>query len=266
MKKAKSETVFSLFSFQDIITSITGIMMLVVLMLVLQILEQKFVKSPMKSISNERIEELKTELEELKKLHEQEKKFVEENKLIIQNLSKLNIHKIDNKLEALKLKLKLLKSKNAEYISNNQEKEKEDEENKKKLSKLNKNAEELQKLIIVSKELKEKMKQNAKKVKFIAEKSQDGKEPIVVLCTNRKLEVKIQSSNEYKSFTNNSAVGIFDMKTEFYAWMKEQDKDLNYFLFLIKPSALYHKRFYEGAAKKFGFECASTPVNMEIEL
>lgn len=67
MKKKSSQSPFSLFSFQDIITAITGIMFLIVLMLVLLVLEEPDPQQAEASANQAAQEKLQQSLQELQK-------------------------------------------------------------------------------------------------------------------------------------------------------------------------------------------------------
>ena len=97
-RKSNGESAISLFSFQDIITSITGIMFLVVLLLMLMMITSR-VPTGKNSRSSESVKELQKELTELKnklqELRDSQKNLDKE----IDNLKKLSPEEIQKQKE-----------------------------------------------------------------------------------------------------------------------------------------------------------------------
>ena len=100
-RKSNGESAISLFSFQDIITSITGIMFLVVLLLMLMMITSR-VPTGKNSRSSESVKELQKELTELKnklqELRDSQKNLDKE----IDNLKKLSPEEIQKQKEELR--------------------------------------------------------------------------------------------------------------------------------------------------------------------
>ena len=115
-RKSKEETAISLFSFQDIITSVTGIMFLVVLLLMLMMITSRIPKfkdtQASESIKELRKEAniLKNQLQQLRKNHEQQNKEIEQ-------LKKLSPEEIQRKLEEFRQILQIEQAQ-AETLAN----------------------------------------------------------------------------------------------------------------------------------------------------
>ncbi|MBR4664563.1 MAG: hypothetical protein IKO93_11885 [Lentisphaeria bacterium] len=251
----------SFFSFQDIITSITGIMFLVVIMLVLIVLQQ----GPMKVQQKNR--EIQAELTALKKemkqirevliqlrrqAAEQNRRIEELKKLRIESLPELKekwirqLQQIDNsilKLEeenALVLQAQKeqtgLKKKSEILIARNQFK-----------------SAELQKqLAALNDEIRHREEQYNKirnVIRFVWNRN-NPKQPVLLECSGTEISVNsIGNSFPRKTFTI-----VNDNYADCLAFCRSLPAERVYFVLLLKPSAFSYGESLSEALKKAGFE------------
>ncbi len=250
-KTKNSDSPITLFSFQDIITSITGIMILVVLMLILHIIESHSSSASEESPRMKDIASLRKTLEEMEKKLKQEANWQAENEKIIADA-------VTSDLESLPFKINEEKRTNAKLNSNFSE-------NKKVLENLKAEKEILdKKCILIDKQIEEaeeinadkekehqnildmlaKLLENLKKEKESEEKRiyfslerQEGKMPILAECSSAGIKVKIVKNSEIKEFSDDSSsfVGTVNSFTD---WLEKRGtNESEYILFIVKPSS-----------------------------
>ena len=257
MAKKDNSPAISFFSFQDIITSITGIMFLVVMMLVLMILQQpdsaakqmdQRVKENVKKLEQE-VKALKQSLLILAKQAEMRKKRLEELKKL--NMEKLPAIKNElvSKLEAADALLLQMDAEEKDFLK----KQKEEVDKKAKLlldldenEKLKKVNElkivELKDLVLRQKKLAAKYKNI---VKFVWDKS-NPKRPVLLDCSEKKI---VMNSLDGK-IRNKSFSSISDCLD----YCKTLPADDTYFILLIKPSAFHYAENLSAQLREAGFE------------
>ena len=257
MAKKDNSPAISFFSFQDIITSITGIMFLVVMMLVLMILQQpdsaakqmdQRVKENVKKLEQE-VKALKQSLLILAKQAEMRKKRLEELKKL--NMEKLPAIKNElvSKLEAADALLLQMDAEEKDFLK----KQKEEVDKKAKLlldldenEKLKKENEqkivELKDLVLRQKKLAAKYKNI---VKFVWDKN-NPKRPVLLDCSEKKIVMNsLDGKIRNKSFSTIS---------DCLDYCKTLPADDTYFILLIKPSAFSYAESLSMALRKNGYE------------
>lgn len=188
-RKGSEGSAISLFSFQDIITSITGIMFLVVLLLVLMMITSKVPTAKDNNKSNENVKELQKELAELKNklqaLRDSQKKIdkeiddlkklspeeIRKRKLELQKILQVDQVKLDTLTSSLKLKEDQYKQLQTEL----QDLDKSVTHRKKLIEDLKKQLEELNKVI----KAKETNRQQRTRVMKYVVHSNSAKQPVL---------------------------------------------------------------------------------------
>ena len=188
-RKGSEGSAISLFSFQDIITSITGIMFLVVLLLVLMMITSKVPTAKDNNKSNENVKELQKELAELKNklqaLRDSQKKLDKE----IDDLKKLSPEEIQKrklelqkilqadqvKLDTLTSSLKLKEDQYNQLKTEHHDLDKSVTHRKKLIEDLKKQLEELNKVI----KAKETNRQQRSRVMKYVVHSNSAKQPVL---------------------------------------------------------------------------------------
>lgn len=257
MSKKDNSPAISFFSFQDIITSITGIMFLVVMMLVLMILQQpsstakqvkKQVTENVKKLEKE-IRELKKDLAELARLDEKRKKRLAE-------LEKLNMEKLPaikkelvSKLEAADALLLQMDGDEKEFLLKTDKAAKEKEKFLVDLEELNKKNKQdtvqindLKDMLLKQKKLIAKYKNV---MQFVWDKS-NPKRPLLVECSKKSM---ILSSLDGK--VNRKE---FQSYAQCMQYCKSFSPSDTYFILLIKPSAFSYAETFSYELQKNGFE------------
>ncbi len=188
-RKGTEGSAISLFSFQDIITSITGIMFLVVLLLVLMMITSKIPTAQDANKSSESVKELQKELAELKNklqvLRDSQKKLdkeiedlkklspeeIQRRKLELQKILKADQVKLDTLTTSLQLKEEQYKQLKTEYS----ELEKSVTLRKKVIEDLKKQLLELNKIV---KEKETNRQQRSRVMKYVVH-SNSAKQPVL---------------------------------------------------------------------------------------
>ena len=232
-RKRTNSNPVSLFAFQDIITSITGIMVLVVLLIILDIISHKE-KSSSKSVKQNNsidIKNLEKRITELNlKLNDGDKWLIENEKIIREVLA-LNfkalpemIKKEEKKHIQLQKMVEQLKEKNAKLQSQEKRVKNKIKNRKIKIEVTVKQIEESNKRLLKGKELLKQMAINLEKKKVEIKKRKNiveirtsdtlNKSPIFVECSDSVIKVKIikkpssiytfaNPEKDYKKLLNN---------------------------------------------------------------
>jgi len=254
-RKKHDNNPVSLFAFQDIITSITGIMVLVVLLIILDIIDHKKANSepPKPSPYKEEISKL-TELEQgLRTKLEKDKEWLSENqKNIVQALS-LDLDSLPNMLEIerkINLKLKsAIKTTKKECVQLESmilqtkeiihSKTKDLNGNQKKIEEITKKIKlqevAIQEQIAKIKQLKKKHEESKNRVE-IRTSSDLKKNPVFVECSKNEIKTKIIKTSLLKTFTNNQHNPQILLR-DFYNWLKKtRNPDNECVVVIVKPS------------------------------
>ena len=257
MSKKDNSPAISFFSFQDIITSITGIMFLVVMMLVLMILiqpdaaqkqKEQAVSDQLKTLREE-MQKLKTALDELNQRSEVQRKRIDElKKLKMETLPELKASLIE-KLKAADMNMIRLMDENKRFILLRKE---ESTSGEKLQEKFKETADINLKLKEVLKQLEQETADYQKLsekyqavVKFVWNKS-NPKRPILLECSD---SVIIGSCLDGK-FANKS----FNDYNSCISWCRSFPVNDTYFILLLKPSSFSYAEKFSLALSKAGYE------------
>lgn len=249
MSKKDDSPAISLFSFQDIITSITGIMFLVVLLLLLLIFESDPVSTPQKQSEKdkqamqtlaEEIKNLKTQIDSLKNQRKDlEKQLAEYQKMPPEMIEaeKIKLEELVKKLseENIKLKLSLNQAqqhelqtvnniKNIETAYKNTVKNIEKDtkivkEKNEEVKKLEKRLETIKKTVVFS------VEQNSDRKPLLAEFTANG---FIVLdfAADQTHDLRLQSKDINAAFD------------KFIEWVKQRDRHSESLSIILNPSSL----------------------------
>ena len=247
----------SFFSFQDIITSITGIMFLVVIMLVLTVLQQ----GPMAVQQKNR--EIQAELTALKKemrqiqdsLTQLRRQAAEQNRRI-EELKKLRAETLPELKEKWIRKLQtidhsILKLEEEEVLIRQAQKEQTDLKKKTEiLIRKNqfRNAAMQKQLAILNEEIRHRQKlydRIKNVIRFVWNKD-NPKQPILLECSKTEISVN--------SLDNSFPRRTFTSRDDCLAFCRTFPPERVYFVLLLKPSAFSYGEDLSEKLKKAGFE------------
>ena len=241
----KSENPISLFSFQDIITSLIGIMLLILLIMCIELLTKVETKETNQSKKQE-MEQLKQEKQKLLQQEVAIRKQIQKNRNNIRNLTFDTPYELERKQQMLKEKLteaqktKKEKQKEQEELEKRfqtVESEKKEQQNnaslKENQNKVNKLKENIRELEQKKSNLKQQL--HTKKLE-ISVNSSSNSTPLITILSGSEIIVKIPSENKVIWKFKNNAIETHHIsqlmtKLSGYAWKKY------HFVFLIKPSA-----------------------------
>lgn len=257
MASKDNSPAISFFSFQDIITSITGIMFLVVIMLVLMVLQQAPDTSQQKN--RELQEELTTLEAELKKIRDSlselrkqaaaQKKNIERLKQLrieqLPDLKKewlLKLQQIDSSIEQLEEESKQLLQSQKDQIELSRKKESLIRKNKERSDELK------QEIVSLEKEIQDKEKIFLKfknVIRFVWNQA-TAKAPVLLECSDKEISVNsLDEKFKRRTFTNYN---------ECLAFCRKLPPDDTYFILLLKPSAFFYGEKFSRELQKLGYD------------
>ena len=248
-RRGRNNAKFSLFAFQDIITSVTGIMILVTLVLALELIDRK------ENSPQAKTEEVNNQLQDT----------LAKNKASIQKLSALKskLEKLQEKTdEAAKQDIAMIREQLAAFDQINKELDeeldtfrKEEEEAKKRAqdaaSELESQAKPktIQEIIENAKEKLERLKElkSQNRVIFNPDEGQP-KSPWLIEIDGTDFKVaEVGISKPAK---------VFLSLTELKHWAATRSKSTEYFVLLVKPNGIEHFMNAKKTLKEIGFDIA----------
>ena len=257
MSAKDNSPAISFFSFQDIITSITGIMFLVVIMLVLTVLQQN--SSPSRQKSRELQTELSALENELKQLQdslarfrrqdaEQNKRIEELKKLRLETLPELKQQRI-RQLRLVDREIVRLEEANEQILQRQQGQVKLKKEKQLLIQRNQDRLTELQhKIAILDESIRQKEKiyqRFSKVIRFVWNRS-TPKQPVLLECSGTEISVNpINSKTPRRTFTN------YD---ECLVHCRTYPPQSTYFILLLKPSAFSYGEKFSRELQKAGYE------------
>lgn len=257
MASKDNSPAISFFSFQDIITSVTGIMFLVVIMLVLMVLQQtpgapqtkaREVQEELAALEK-KMNQLQQSLEQLKKQAAEQRKRIEElKKLRIEELPAMK-QKLVQQLRSLDNAIVQLSEENEQIIQSQLEQKELQKQAEIALQKNNDKLNDLKKqLLALDDEIKQKelIYQKFKNVvRFVWDKS-NSKRPILLECSETEITVNsLDGKIKRKSFKDYSLC---------MDYCRTFPVDDTYFILLLKPSAFSYGEKFSRELQKAGFE------------
>ncbi len=262
MSKRSHAPAISLFSFQDIITSITGIMFLVVLLLLLFILEVD-PKKPDVNLS-EQYSQASARIEELRRLLSSNRGMEKELQEKLYELQKNDPRQLSQRLEALSSELVQLE---AGVDPRHQELQK-FERQLKELKKVSKEAEarlnDLQEQARKSTQRVEDLKKNLAKAECQEQRREHlmpytvdsslGTSPIIAECGADGIRAITVADRSIHDFRCSNVLTYFESVEAFMGWVRTLDALQVYFCLLIKPVAFQYAELLSSQLKAAGFQ------------
>lgn len=272
-RRRDNEVPVSLFAFQDIITSITGIMILVVLLIILDILNAPKTKS---SPFKKDVVQLEKTVKRLREKLDKESRWLDENEREILKAASVELSALPKLIEKEKKRFLLLtvgfereKKRNAESetliagIKKQVEKAGEDirktkDDRKRRkgiLEEKNKNLDDLTKKL-------EEAKKNSEKRKTQVEITTDKNlpySPILVECSECLIKIKVGPSGAVRRFDSPGG----DSKalvSRFFTFLKSRSKSDDLIILILKPSSVGYSYGILGAIKSLGFKYNIEPM------
>ena len=255
IKRKNNSSPVSLFAFQDIITSITGIMILVVIIFILQLINRKLTHQQNQDTSKLKAAEkiIDNQIFELEKLQELISDVESFNKKIEGNPDEL-LKKMNDMLK--ELERLIARKKNIE----NERRKVVEELDKKKLQheKILRKLKDVQaKLEAHKKQLAtEKQKQkNAFKKSVFAIKSHANKSPVLILCGGSSIRV-LADKGENEVIFRDSSSNMYRSLNKLSEYIKSRSKSSEYLVVLVCPESAG----YISSMKLNGFDVSYVPI------
>ena len=243
-----SDSPISLFSFQDIITSLTGIMLTVVLLLALELInsrQRQDEASPLaqemelarqaRSAAEKRKRELEADIARLEDAKMSSFRYDTELLKMNERVIKEELEKIGQAMEAAKKEQSQLEEKLAEQSR----RAKELKEKQRKTNEIRTRAEELAK---ENKQLENRLGEvidaldKKKKGVKISFSGGTDKKPVLVECSRTLVRVSVFQSGEIKEFRPDSPI-LTDMVKDVVSYLSTLPASMYYIVFLAKPSS-----------------------------
>ena len=256
MSKKDNSPAISFFSFQDIITSITGIMFLVVMMLVLMILNQSSPADREAKAVKGDLRQLNLELQELKESFEQYRRKTARSQKRAAELAALKEKDLPELKKTLTLALQSADAEIKQLADEEKEQllilQKEQENSKKNIAETERiaaeNSKQQQTVRQLSETLERQEKQHQQYVRILqlAWQKSSSKQPVFLEC----------SANSIRSGTldGSSPVQEFRSVDECLNWCRTQPAGGVCFVLLIKPSAFSYAEKLSRQLQKAGYE------------
>jgi myosin heavy subunit len=270
MRRNKQESPISLFSFQDVIMSVVGIVILITLLLILKLITQNPPSSPAATISAQELQE------QIKSLNEE---LVEiQNEITQQHQTKLEsviTPQTKNQIDALLATTKRL---NAECVE--LDKEIQNEKNRTEIlknnlklrssldseSQIKQMKEQLAKLKVENDKLSEQEKKLQETADELTSKNQKLENEIAA-ATPRQINVTIQKKQDKSAFlciydqngltilpTDISPSQNFTSQSDFYKWVDSRNNSKEYFVIYFRPSRFGRYKEILDRIKAKGFD------------
>jgi hypothetical protein len=248
-RKSTSVPSISFFSFQDIITSVTGIMFLVVILLVLIIIESNSVPaaagSPARTVKTD-LDALRKRFEALRESITDHRAWLAKNNQTVETLTKIDFSSIPAKIEMMQSELALLRTEREKIKAEVLRIERECTEirgsetaQSEKVQNLSTDAEKREQEISEKKSELSKLQEEVAKRKqiSIAISRDESKIPVLVECGKDGIRAKLQSSSEIHDFRTPDLIHFNKTVTQFLSWSNTLPSDQYYFVLCVAPAA-----------------------------
>lgn len=245
----------SLISFQDIITAVSGVMLLVTLLLVLQVLTAKAEPAdaprPAEEI-RQRIEQALRERDELQEQLQALRQEVQESGPVdVENASRA-LEDAERELTALERRLQEAAEQVDEAVSRAAEHERSLREAKRETARLERQATVL--------EEEARGAEDAIVTHFVfADRGE--KTPVLVECSGDGIKVEVRDgASQPISFIDPARVSVQRSIDEFRDWLRRRDPERKAFMVLVKPSAAGYAAEVVGMIREKGFDVGYEPL------
>lgn len=261
-RRKDNSPAISFFSFQDIITSVTGIMFLVVLILILMLLMRKDATTPEEREDIRRTEALKEELTRLQDEVASRTKSISELQNRLDELQKLKLEEIPLRVASLNAELLSLEQANKAAsekvldVKAHLESLKESMANLENLVRMggeNLKASREKEVLLTAKiaELQNKIQAVKKTVRFTWQRN-SNKKPLLVECSEKTIRVGTSDAEHPLSvFQSNTPEGLV---RDFMKWIEGYEASSHYLLLLVKPGAFTYAEPLSHLLLEKGFE------------
>ena len=266
----------SLFSFQDIITCITGIMIMLVLLLILDVITKTEMAAKAEHLEPDVSGEDLPETELLQKQFEELRRDIEKNSIILERSELSDTANVAEEIA------------NADQrISESQQKVRDKSEERKSVKKRleqipdirkrhKKQSESIGKIEGEVGEVRKRQSENEERIEgeiavirgeieatksgkkiFYVPAVQESKQAILVQCGDNSIKAQpIDRSEKFKTFTS---------AAQFMEYAKKRNKGREYFVILVKPDGIDFFKQIGGGLKNSGFDMGYEPLEQDKE-
>ena len=274
-----NEAPISLFSFQDVVTSLLGIMLFFLLILAINMLEmiQAYEKS---SPRQDEIKEarqanriLREQISNAEKDSKRYRRMLKENNADDEAALAIRRFELEEKIKKVKQQLPAAQA--AEKLASDSEKREKKRQNgfpaaRENVERLERDAAEQQQIHEQQqqqlKELKNAVDERRKKINITIDSS-SNKIPVLIECSSGKIVIFEKLSAKRRDIKCRGPI-VADMIREAVDILKNYSKDGYYFIFLIKPDAAKYGKYLFFAVEKdlAHYECGFEPVRADEEV
>lgn len=229
-RRRKSNAAFSLFAFQDIITSVTGIMILVTLMLALELLQRTENSPPTRT--RELIEEIQATLQEVQQEIERLESQQQSSDPSLQELAVLDAETLKRKLEQISARRQSLTQDINELIEDAQETTQREQEVNEEARRRQPELAELERMRRELEQTREKLEQLQDSNRVVFNRPQDAgnRTPWLVEFTGSEILVAELGVSQ--------APLRFSSESEFLQWVRQKNPSSNFLVLLVKPNSV----------------------------
>ncbi len=261
MAKKDNSPAISFFSFQDIITSITGIMFLVVMMLVLLVVSRSTAPTAKEKQVDKDVAELQSKLDDLKRKIAANAASRDEMRRRMEELKQLDLASLEEKkaellrrMEAVSQSISQEKVNRAELekmVAAAREAEAKLQAESLQLEAEQSDAEKLQKEASTETETLGKLLKHKENVVRFVWQGNIAQRPLLAVCSKEEIAVQ-DGLNGKPLFTARAQEGA--LTDQFLDWCRKQGSHQYYFVLLVKPSAFVYAEVLSHRLKELGFE------------
>ena len=251
----------SLFAFQDIITTVSGIMVLVVLLLALEVLSAKSLKTPTPKAppKEQRAEkEIAALSETIRKLEERIVRVVKER----EQVAKLKLDQAPEELERASRRARETTREMAAMRPTLEQRTRQTAQLERETTELDRKTKELEARL---KEVKEKVRQDSslKRVHYVFARKA-AKTPILVECSGEGVQARVlDGKSRTVEFFDPRSVNYQSSLRKFAAWARKRNFLRELFVVVVKPSAAGYAPRVIQTLRRSGFEVGFEPLEEE---
>ncbi|MDR1140528.1 MAG: hypothetical protein LBL62_02470 [Planctomycetaceae bacterium] len=272
MRRHKQESPISLFSFQDVIMSVVGIMILITLLLILKLITQP--PTDTAAVTTVSARELQEQIESLSSILQEV-----QNEISQQNQTKLDsiiTPQTKNQIDALLTTIERLNTECNEINKEIQNEKSQTENLKKNLKSISSHndknqIEQLKEQLDTLKIENDKLTEQEEKLKTIDDelelKLKNQKFENKIVDSIQQLNINVQKKQEKTAYicvygqdgltiipTNGTPQKNFTLQSEFYQWMDSRNKTTEYFVIYFRPSRFERYKDILDHIKNKGFD------------
>ncbi len=278
MRKFRHDKPFSFFPFQDIITSVTGIMLLIVLLFAFDFFLQRVKTAFDESDEEARLQHLQEELSELRQEKQQLHSWLDRSHSEILEILEVDSSNLPERVEKseevkqhLQNRIQKAEKGKASLIENIKDTELEINKNEVELKDLNENVLSLQEQaeiqagrIAEKKAILEKQEEEAGRLTEIQVEGVHDKLPIIMQCSDRK--IKIKSPDGEMNIFSVKGQHVDTMLQDVERFLSTRNPRREFVTVLLKSSAAGYYQRVSGILRQFGFERGFEPFPEDWEV